>query len=124
MTPTTSYNQIAGKNLERLAALSDGVFAIAMTLLVLDLKVPSSINVQTEHDMWRALVALAPRLTTYFSIGLQACRIPIILFYVTSFGGTSCEPLVPTNSENLPVFTFSPYLGRFIHLGHQHTFSA
>jgi uncharacterized membrane protein len=39
---TSSYNQIAGQSVERLAALSDGSFAVAMTLLVLDLKVPAS----------------------------------------------------------------------------------
>ena len=59
------YNQIAGQSLERLAALSDGLFAIAMTLLVLDLRVPLSGAVHTEHDLWRALVALSPSLITY-----------------------------------------------------------
>ena len=43
-----SYNLIAGQNVERLAALSDGIFAVAMTLLVL-----------------HALVSTAPQLLMY-----------------------------------------------------------
>jgi uncharacterized membrane protein len=38
------YNFIAGRNLDRLAALCDGVFAVAITLLVLDIKVPGELN--------------------------------------------------------------------------------
>ncbi|HEY5095921.1 MAG TPA: TMEM175 family protein [Candidatus Eremiobacteraceae bacterium] len=60
-----TYNLIAGQSLERLAALSDGVFAIAMTLLVLDLRVPLSSGISTEHDLWRALAPLAPQLVAY-----------------------------------------------------------
>jgi uncharacterized membrane protein len=62
---TTSYNQIAGQSVERLAALSDGIFAVAMTLLVLDLRVPAAEAVHNEHDLWRGLVALSPRLVMY-----------------------------------------------------------
>lgn len=61
----TSYNQIAGQNLERLAALSDGIFAVAMTLLVLDLRAPAAEAIRSEHDLWHALAALAPRLLMY-----------------------------------------------------------
>jgi uncharacterized membrane protein len=50
---------------ERLAALSDGVFAVAMTLLVLDLRVPATEAVHNECDLWRALVMLSPRLLMY-----------------------------------------------------------
>jgi len=62
---TTSYNRIAGQSAERLAALSDGVFAVAMTLLVLELRAPAGEAIHSEHDLWRALVTLAPRLVMY-----------------------------------------------------------
>jgi len=62
---TSSYNRIAGQSVERLAALSDGVFAFAMTLLVLDLRVPALEAVRNEHDLWHGLVVLAPRLIMY-----------------------------------------------------------
>lgn len=47
----TSYHRFAGSSLDRLAALSDGVFAVAMTLLVLDLKAPS-VGRRTQHPIW------------------------------------------------------------------------
>jgi uncharacterized membrane protein len=59
------YNRVAGQNVERIAALSDGFFAVAMTLLVLDLRVPAAEAIHSEHDLWRALVALAPRLIVF-----------------------------------------------------------
>jgi uncharacterized membrane protein len=60
------YNRIVGQNLERLAALSDGVFAVAMTLLVLDLRTPAAEAIHSEHDLVVALSGLLPRLATYF----------------------------------------------------------
>jgi TMEM175 potassium channel family protein len=36
-----SYNELRGRRLDRIAALSDGVFAIAMTLIVLEIRVPA-----------------------------------------------------------------------------------
>lgn len=61
----TSYNRIAGQSAERLAALSDGIFAVVMTLLVLDLHVPAMEAGHSQHDLLRALIALSPRLLTY-----------------------------------------------------------
>ena len=59
------YNEIAGRNIDRLAALSDGVFAFAMTLLVLDLRIPVGEAIHSEGDLWHALTTLAPNLITY-----------------------------------------------------------
>ncbi|HEY5347238.1 MAG TPA: TMEM175 family protein [Rhizomicrobium sp.] len=65
MAMPLEYNRIAGKNLNRLEALSDGVFAVAMTLLVLDLRAPAIAAIHSEADLWAALVVLSPRLLTY-----------------------------------------------------------
>jgi len=59
------YNRIAGQSVERLAALSDGIFAVAMTLLVLDLRVPVGEAIHSEQDLWHALVGISPRLLMY-----------------------------------------------------------
>jgi uncharacterized membrane protein len=71
---STSYNRIAGQSVERLAALSDGVFAVAMTLLVLDLRAPAVETARNEQDLWLALGALAPRLImcamTFMTLGI------------------------------------------------------
>ena len=61
----TLYNRIQGRNLERLAALSDGIFAVAMTLLVLDLNIPTAAHVHSERELFAALGALAPQWIAY-----------------------------------------------------------
>jgi uncharacterized membrane protein len=61
----TLYNRIANRSLDRLAALSDGIFAFAMTLLVLDLRLPASELIHSEHALQAALRGLTPELLVY-----------------------------------------------------------
>src|SRR5271163_4720714 len=61
----TLYNLIQGRSVERLAALSDGIFAVAMTLLVLDLHIPSAAQVHSEAELFAALAALGPQWIAY-----------------------------------------------------------
>ena len=61
----TLYNRIQGRNLERLAALSDGIFAVAMTLLVLDLHLPTATQVHSERELLLALCGLGPQWIAY-----------------------------------------------------------
>jgi uncharacterized membrane protein len=56
------YNAIPGQSVERLAALSDGLFAVAMTLLVLDLKVPAGRAFESDQALLSAMGEKAPRL--------------------------------------------------------------
>jgi uncharacterized membrane protein len=44
----------------RLEAFCDGVFAIALTLLIIDIKIPSSETINTTSDLWLALQHLLP----------------------------------------------------------------
>ena len=62
---TLSYSDIAARGLERIAALSDGVFAIAMTLIVLEIRIPDPGPVHSEGELLAALLSLAPRIVTY-----------------------------------------------------------
>lgn len=61
----THYNRFAGGNLDRLAALSDGIFAIAMTLLVLELHTPAAAAIHDSRGLLLALLELAPKLLVY-----------------------------------------------------------
>ncbi len=44
----------------RIEAFSDGVFAIALTLLIIDIKIPSVAVIHSTSDLWNALQATAP----------------------------------------------------------------
>ncbi len=58
----THYNILAGGEVGRIAALSDGLFAIAATILVLDFRTPEPTDIHSEAELLRALAASAPRL--------------------------------------------------------------
>jgi uncharacterized membrane protein len=49
----------------RLLALSDGVIAVAITLLVLDIRPPDGFGEMNDAQLWAALLALGPRIFAY-----------------------------------------------------------
>jgi uncharacterized membrane protein len=67
----TEQSIAASMDTKRLEAFSDGVFAIAITLLVLELQVPEG----TDGGLWHALVHEWPQfagyLTSFFVIGIM-----------------------------------------------------
>src|SRR5712671_2408629 len=60
------YNEIAARSRLRLDAISDGIFGVAMTLLVLTLVVPTAMEVHDAGNLWHALLELMPNVVTYF----------------------------------------------------------
>ncbi len=63
----TPYNRIAGGSVERLAALSDGIFGVAMTLLLLELHVPEHVKGEpmSEADLLHKLLEMGPAIVVY-----------------------------------------------------------
>lgn len=59
-----SYNKIAGHDTGRMIAISDAVFGVAMTLLVLEIKVPEIEG--TDKDLAMAFLKLMPKFLVYF----------------------------------------------------------
>jgi uncharacterized membrane protein len=62
MTPTA---EAAGLSKPRIEALAEAIFAVAMTLLVLALKMPECVTCACDADLWRRLVALEPAPASY-----------------------------------------------------------
>lgn len=61
--------------LERIALFSDAIFAIAITLLIIEIKVPEMhADSISDNDLWQSLAAMLPRfigfLISFFVIGL------------------------------------------------------
>jgi uncharacterized membrane protein len=58
----THYNFFAGGDVGRIEALSDGIFAFAATVLVLDFRAPEPADIHSEAELLQALGASAHRL--------------------------------------------------------------
>src|SRR5271165_4113260 len=56
------YNHFAGGDVGRIEALSDGIFAFAATVLVLDFHLPEPADIHSEAELLSALAASAHRL--------------------------------------------------------------
>ena len=96
-------------NAGRLSALSDGVFAIAMTLLVLDLKLPQ-VDSGSGHALFaRGLLEQAPRFASWFLSFVILCRLWIIHHAMLVDGDTRSRGFMGWNFLFLGAISFLPY---------------
>jgi uncharacterized membrane protein len=82
------------KSLSRLEMFSDGVFAIAITLLILEIKVPHIDSIHSANDLVNALVHLWP---SFFA-------------FIYSFGGILIQWIIHHNIFNHLDKTSRPFL--------------
>jgi uncharacterized membrane protein len=93
----------------RIEAFSDGVFAIAITLLVLELKVPPASSVHSISDLWNGLYHLWPSyfaFTLSFGILLVSWVNHHFLFNILD---KSSRPFLYANGFLLFTITFMPF---------------
>ena len=76
----------------RLETFCDGVFAIALTLLVLELKIPASEKTDTAHEMWAAIGDLAP--------AIFAVVVSFIVIFITWVNHHAAFKLVDKSSTS------------------------
>jgi len=76
----------------RLETFSDGVFAIALTLLIIDIKLPSSVTINNTAEFWFALKHIAPSIFAFV--------LSFILILITWVNHHACLKLVNKSSAS------------------------
>jgi uncharacterized membrane protein len=93
----------------RIEAFSDGVFAIAITLLILELKVPPHDSIHSVADLWKGLIDLWP---SYFAFFLSFGIILVSWVnhhYLFNLLGKSSRTFLYANGFLLLTITFMPF---------------
>ena len=98
----------SGKLLERITMFNDAVYAIALTLLVLELKLPENAKCDTSLEMWQLVKEMGPKLIAFLlsvavvggnwlrSVNIQRAQkgadIPYMIFLIIYLSLISLSP--------------------------------
>lgn len=96
-------------NADRVNALSDGVFAIALTLLVLDLRLPDAGAGLDRGAFSAALLEQGPRLASWILSFAILCRLWITQHALSAAGETRSRGFVAWNFLFLGAVSFIPF---------------
>jgi len=106
----------------RLEAFCDGVFAIALTLLIIDIKLPSSATIGTTHDFWLVLNHIVPSIFS-FLLSFAIILITWVNHHATlKLVNKSSPPFIYANGLLLLSVVFIPFptalLGEYLLTDH------
>ena len=106
----------------RLEAFCDGVFAIALTLLIIDIRIPSTIEINNTPDLWLALRNICPLIFAFI-----LSFIVILITWVNhhnsiKLANKSSTPFIYANGFLLLTVVFVPFptslIGEYISTDH------
>ncbi len=106
----------------RLEAFCDGVFAIALTLLIIDIKIPSTEKINTTADFWLALKHVTPSILS-FVLSFTVILITWVNHHnAIKLVNRSCPSFIYANGFLLLTVVFLPFptslLGEYISTDH------
>lgn len=110
-------------SLNRLEALTDGIYAIAMTLLVLGIPLPQITGTSTDGDILYHLGAFAELFGTYALSFLLLGNFWIVQLKIFKYIKASCIPHLWANLGGLLVVCMIPFSSSLVGY-HSHTFTA
>lgn len=109
--------------LGRLEALSDGVFAIALTLLVLDLKIPTSVVPGDERSFDQALLEQLPHILAWLLSFAILARLWIVQHSLLVNGHERSRAFMTWNFVFLGAVSVVPFTTALIAERHDHAMS-
>jgi uncharacterized membrane protein len=96
-------------HLTRIEAFSDGVFAIIVTLLVLELKVPELHHAERAAELWARLVDILPKLLSWLISFVIVCKFWLNHHHVLSMARYADYAMVWLNAVFLMFQSFVPF---------------
>src|SRR5882724_7117601 len=96
-------------HLTRIEAFSDGVFAIVVTLLVLELKIPELHDHKGAAELGDKLLAIAPKFLSWLISFIIVCKFWLNHHHVLSLAANANYGLVWINSLFLMLQSFIPF---------------
>ena len=103
-----------GHSVHRIEALTDGIYAVAMTLLVIDLKVPDHSLIHTTGDLVGAVVQLSPRFLAWMISFLVLAFIWFAHHRTFSHVGQATGRLMALNFGQLAFVSLMPFSSALI----------
>lgn len=101
--------RVEGMSLERIAMFSDGVFAIIVTILVLELRVPHLDDPHNARELAKALAGLLPKFLSWVASFLYVCVFWIHHHYIFRIARAADRGLVWLNNLFLLCHSFIPF---------------